>query len=128
MPEKKHETGYGHPPERNQFKPGQSGNPKGRPKGSKNFNTVLMEELEATVLVKENGASQEISKLVAMIKQTVNKAIQGDDRSTQLVVRLLQTMEQGHKSPPLTRLTEADMETINTFNKRMEKLNAAEDD
>jgi hypothetical protein len=32
--EKQEEVGYKHPPKRTRFKPGQSGNPKGRPKGT----------------------------------------------------------------------------------------------
>jgi len=31
-----YETGYGKPPKAHQWKPGESGNPKGRPKGSRN--------------------------------------------------------------------------------------------
>ena len=45
MGKKDYEVGYGKPPKSGQFKPGQSGNPKGRPKGAKNFKTEL-----ATVL------------------------------------------------------------------------------
>ena len=40
-----YEVGYGKPPRKSQFKPGQSGNPKGRPKGRKGFSTILVEEL-----------------------------------------------------------------------------------
>ena len=40
-----HSVGYGRPPEATRFKPGQSGNPKGRPKGSKNLRTLFAEEL-----------------------------------------------------------------------------------
>ena len=36
-------VGYGRPPVNRQFKPGQSGNPRGRPKGSKNFPTMFAE-------------------------------------------------------------------------------------
>ncbi len=37
--------GYGRPPKAGQFKPGQSGNPQGRPKGSTNLATDLSAEL-----------------------------------------------------------------------------------
>lgn len=39
-------VGYGVPPEEHKFRPGQSGNPKGRPKGSKNESTILRELME----------------------------------------------------------------------------------
>ena len=39
-------VGYGRPPVNRQFKPGQSGNPRGRPKGSKNFATIFAEALK----------------------------------------------------------------------------------
>ncbi len=40
-----YDVGYRKPPKHTRFKPGQSGNPRGRPKGTKNLKTDLIEEL-----------------------------------------------------------------------------------
>jgi hypothetical protein len=79
-------TGYGKPPRDRQFKPGQSGNPKGRPKGAKNFATVFAEELRASIEVTENGKRKRISKQRAIAKRTINKAVTGDTKSTVVVL------------------------------------------
>ena len=57
-----YEVGYGKPPKSGQFKPGQSGNKKGRPKGRKNFETEFLEELYEKVPIKENGKETKVSK------------------------------------------------------------------
>jgi hypothetical protein len=44
--ERPSEVSYKNPPLHSQFQPGQSGNPKGRPKGSKNVRTILREALQ----------------------------------------------------------------------------------
>jgi Family of unknown function (DUF5681) len=54
-------VGYRRPPRNRQFKPGQSGNPTGRPKGAKNFATALAEELDAPITATENGKRKTIS-------------------------------------------------------------------
>ena len=38
---KTEQVGYGKPPKLTRFKPGQSGNPRGRPRGALNMATVL---------------------------------------------------------------------------------------
>ena len=79
-------TGYRKPPRANQFKPGTSGNPKGRPKHSKNFGTVIAEELDGRIPVTENGKPKKISKRQAIVKQVINKAVTGDPKATQIVL------------------------------------------
>jgi hypothetical protein len=86
--DKKHnyEVGYAKPPHKTRFKKGQSGNPGGRVKGSKNVSKLLLQALEEPVVVNENGERKQITKGEAMIKQLVNKGASGDARSIQLLL------------------------------------------
>ena len=72
-------VGYGRPPRHTRFQPGRSGNPKGRPKGSKNFSTVFSEELAQPVTLTENGKRRRMPKLQALAKQVVNRALSNND-------------------------------------------------
>jgi hypothetical protein len=81
-----HEVGFGKPPKHTQFQKGHSGNPKGRPRGSRNASTLLDEALKEHVVVSENGRRRLVTKLEAILKQLVNKAAQGDHRATQLLL------------------------------------------
>ena len=77
-----------HPLRKGQFQPGQSGNPRGRPKGSKNLRTYLREELVAKITVIEQGKARKISKAQAIAIQLVNKASVGDPKGLAAVVAL----------------------------------------
>lgn len=54
-------VGYGRPPREHRFKPGQSGNPKGRPKGRKSENQMLEELMSRLVTIREGGRLRKIS-------------------------------------------------------------------
>jgi len=88
-----YEVGYQKPPKTTQFAKGHSGNPNGRPKGTKNWATVLNAALEETVTVNINGASKQVSKLEASTIQLANKATKGDLASIRMLYQLMPGME-----------------------------------
>lgn len=87
-------VGYKRPPRHTQFKPGQSGNPKGRPKGTRNLDTDLEEELSEKIIVNEGGRRLEISKQRSILKSLVAKALKGDTRAASILVNLKLGLEQ----------------------------------
>jgi Family of unknown function (DUF5681) len=80
------EVGYGKPPKHTQFRKGKSGNPKGRGKGIRNFETEIEEELNTRVSVTENGRRKKITKRTAIVKQLVNKAATGDQKAIPILL------------------------------------------
>ncbi len=83
------DVGFGKPPKHTQFKPGQSGNPKGRPKGTKNLKTDLEEELRELITVREGGNQKIVSKQRAMLKSLTAKAVHGDSRAAAIVIDMM---------------------------------------
>jgi hypothetical protein len=115
-----YEVGYGKPPKQNQFKPGQSGNPKGRPKGIKNLNTDIEEELNEMLLVNEAGKSQHITKQRAMIKSLFAKAIKGDTRAANVLINLILGLEQTRIASESTEtMAEEDLAILEAFKTRI---------
>jgi hypothetical protein len=82
--DKVYEVGYGKPPRAHQFKPGQSGNTKGRRLGSRSLAALVAHELDQPITINENGATRRISKRQAVAKQLTNKIILGDPRALKL--------------------------------------------
>lgn len=74
-------VGYKRPPKDHQFRPGQSGNPLGRPKGARNFRNDLREELGEVIAFHDGNRDVMISKQRALIKRLVAEAIGGDTRA-----------------------------------------------
>ena len=88
-----YEVGYCKPPRGAGFKKGQSGNPRGRPPGSKNLTTLLIDALNETVTITENGRRHKITKREAVIKQLVNKSASADPRSLKILLDLMLNLE-----------------------------------
>jgi hypothetical protein len=79
-------VGYAKPPTNTRFKPGQSGNPGGRPKGAKNFGTAIEDALRGRVTVTENGKRRRLSMREVIAKRLVNRAAEGDLRAVPVLL------------------------------------------
>ncbi len=86
-----YQVGYGRPPLQTRFRNGRSGNPKGRPKGSRALANIWLRAMNEKVTINENGQRRRITKQEAAIKQLANKAASGDKRAIQDMIRF-QTM------------------------------------
>ena len=115
-----YKVGYGKPPQHTQFKPGQSGNPKGRPRGIKNLNTDLEEELSQKILVTEGGTQLETTKQRAMIKSLFAKALNGDVRASGVLINLILGLEQARISAQYAdAMSEEDLAILEAFKQRI---------
>ncbi len=85
-PHTEYDVGYKKPPKSTQFKKGQSGNPKGRPKLYKSFKEDLLEELQETIITKENGKEKIITKQKGVIKRIMNSALSGNVQAYRIFV------------------------------------------
>ncbi len=88
MSESEDEIGYKRPPVGSRFKKGQSGNPKGRSKGTRNFKTDVRETLARPVQVTEAGRSRSISTQQAGLERLREKALRGDQRALDRLLEL----------------------------------------
>ena len=84
-----YQIGYRRPPKSGQFTKGKTGNPKGRPKGTSNFLTLLTKELGQSIIVNENGKKKTVTRLQAMVKRMVAGALQGDQKALLSLVEIL---------------------------------------
>jgi Family of unknown function (DUF5681) len=94
---KGYEVGYGKPPVSGRFKKGQSGNSRGRERGSKNAATLLAEGINQPFRIKEGGRTKQVTRLEAAIDQMAEQAARGDPRATKFIFDMLHKF--GDKMP-----------------------------
>jgi Family of unknown function (DUF5681) len=82
-------VGYRRPPKASQFMPGKSGNPKGRPKGSRSVGAVLQDVIRQKVAVTEYGKTRRIPAIEVMLRRLANDAMRSDPRALKLLLALI---------------------------------------
>lgn len=103
-------VGRGRPPASTRFA-ADDGRKRGRrPAGVANLATHWQKELRQKVISKENGQEVPITKLRAVIKRTVERAISGNDRASEIVMRH-SAQEQQSKSG----VTQSDQGLIDAY-------------
>ena len=87
-----YEVGYGKPPRATRFQRGTSGNPRGRPKGSKNLASIVLAEGRRKVRINGPHGSRLVTILEATAMQLANKSAQGDLRASREFLALVQRL------------------------------------
>jgi len=103
---------YQRPPRKGQFKSGQSGNPRGRPKGSRNIRTYVQRLLDAPILVNENGKTRRMPRGEAIAIQLVNMAAKGDPKGLAAVMALTRDYDSATGDSRPSVLSRAEDEAV----------------
>jgi hypothetical protein len=98
-----YEVGKGRPPLSTRWKPGQSGNPRGRPKGAKKVATILHETMQQKIEIKEKGQTRRISVWEAIVRTLRNNALKGDFKA--ITFLLAQEAEIARITAPIPKIT-----------------------
>lgn len=93
------DVGYGRPPREYQFKPGQSGNKRGRPKGSKNEATIIEELSSRKVEVRQNGREKKITLLEAIWLRCAEDALKGNLKAAAFLLNRIKQLEPSSEQP-----------------------------
>ena len=119
-----YDVGYGKPPKSGQFKPGKSGNPKGRRKGATGLKTSIDRVFRRKVLVRVEGKPTKVPVPEALVLKLTEKALSGDNKSAELLMRFATLVSQQANSqidPAASDgpTVEQDNDTLRQFLKMM---------
>jgi hypothetical protein len=81
-------VGYGRPPTHSRFKPGKSGNPKGRRKGARNLNAHRRELYLSLVQVRDGDKIKKVPRALAVDVAILNRALRGEPKAAQLADKI----------------------------------------
>ena len=104
---KPYEVGYTRPPAATRFKPGKSGNPRGRPKGARNklpalneerLKTIILTEAYRTIKVNDGPRQVNVPMAQAIVRSLALNAVKGQHRAQRLFSELLSTTERENKA------------------------------
>ena len=102
-------AGYRSPPRASRFRPGQSGNPKGRPRGRRKelpYETVLGQE----VTIRENGHVRRITAAEAFLLQLTKRGLDGDTAATRAALAAI-----GDTRGSKVSISEGPFEIVRSF-------------
>jgi hypothetical protein len=116
-------VGPGKPPRHTRFKPGQSGNPNGRPKDSKNFATILQQQLRKKVTITVDGKPKRMTVQEVIARRLANDSMKGTTKAMELLIRLTSAKSDEGAGKDAARETALpDKDALRRIQKRIAKF------
>lgn len=109
-----YEVGYSRPPRQHQFKTGQSGNPRGRPKGVPSEIDMLTALLNKKIPVQERGRIRQVPVLEVAYRRVIQNAMQGDLKAMNFLINRMATVAQS-RSGETPEMNEDDRAVLESF-------------
>ncbi len=107
-------VGYGRPPRQHQFKRGQSGNPRGRPKGVRSEADILNALLNKKITIQERDGTRQISVLEATYHRIAQNGLKGDLRAAAFLLNRMAAVAQ-RSGDQSTEMNEDDRVVLESF-------------
>ena len=115
-PRASYAVGYARPPTSSQYQPGQSGNPKGRPKGSRNASSIARDALERTVTAKVKRTWRKMTVRKAAYLRLAARAVAGDAKALDYLLSLeSEEREPGSDQAETQRSAAKDLAILQDF-------------
>ncbi|MGE3476427.1 MAG: DUF5681 domain-containing protein [Rhodospirillaceae bacterium] len=80
-----YEVGYKKPPKHTRFKPGDSGNPSGRPRKARSSNELLEQVLNEKVTITIRGRQRTVTMKEVLIRQLITDGMKGNQRALKAI-------------------------------------------
>lgn len=117
-------VGKGQPPKGSRFRPGQSGNPKGRRKGRENAKTIVHRVAHEVREIAEGGVRQRLNTIGLILKRLQQRAANGDLASKVVLDDIRQKYQPEDTAPKSRGIYTPPTSTPEEFEKELEALRA----
>jgi uncharacterized protein DUF5681 len=112
-----YKVGYGKPPKEHQFKPGRSGNPRGRPKGTKSEDTIVRAVINRRVGLTLGGKARNVPLLEAVWTKIADDALKGNAKAQTLITNRARTLD---TAEPDSALSPDDEKVLQSYRRQVE--------
>lgn len=128
---KDYKVGYGKPPANNRFKQGQSGNPRSRPRGSKNkkpalnaerLKDIILEEAYRSIKINDGPSQVTVPMAQAVMRSLAHNAVKGNTRAQRLFAEMVSSTE-AQNSQMMRELFESAIEYKQCWNEEINRRN-----